>query len=71
MIEGLFSGNGGSIVMYNICAYLPTPTSSPYEVDFFNLTNLSSRTMALVSTQPLTEMSTSNHLRGKGLPVDV
>jgi hypothetical protein len=30
------------------------------EVDFFNLPNLSSRTMALGSTQPLTEMSTRN-----------
>jgi hypothetical protein len=28
------------------------------EVDFFNLNNPSSRTMALGSTQPLTEMST-------------
>jgi hypothetical protein len=33
---------------------------SPDEVDFFNLPNLSSRTMALVSTKPLTEMSTRN-----------
>jgi hypothetical protein len=33
--------------------------SSPDEVDFFfNLPNPSSRTMALGSTQPLTEMST-------------
>jgi hypothetical protein len=30
--------------------------SSPDEVDFFNLPNPSSRTMALGSTQPLTEM---------------
>jgi hypothetical protein len=30
------------------------------EVDFFNLPNPSSRTMALGSTQPLTEMSTRN-----------
>jgi hypothetical protein len=29
-------------------------------VDFFNLPNPSSRTMALGSTQPLTEMSTRN-----------
>jgi hypothetical protein len=34
--------------------------SSPDEVDFFNLPNPSSRTMALGSTQPLTEMSTRN-----------
>jgi hypothetical protein len=34
--------------------------SNPDEVDFFNWPNPSSRTMALVSTQPLTEMSTRN-----------
>jgi hypothetical protein len=35
--------------------------SSPDEVDFFfNWPNPSSRAMALVSTQPLTEMSTKN-----------
>jgi hypothetical protein len=32
----------------------------PDEVDFFNLPNPSSRTVALGSTQPLTEMSTRN-----------
>jgi hypothetical protein len=32
--------------------------SSSDEMDFFNLPNPSSRTMALASTQPLTEMST-------------
>jgi hypothetical protein len=35
----------------------------PVEVDFFNLRNLSNRTMALGTTQPLTEVSTRN-LRG-------
>jgi hypothetical protein len=35
-------------------------SSSSDEVDFFNLPNYSSRTMALVSTQPLTEMSARN-----------
>jgi hypothetical protein len=34
--------------------------SGPNEVDFFNLPNPSSRTMALGSTHPLTEMSTRN-----------
>jgi hypothetical protein len=34
--------------------------SSPYEVDFFNLPNPSSRTMALGLTQLLAEMSTRN-----------
>jgi hypothetical protein len=33
---------------------------------FFNLSNLSSRTMVLGSTQPVTEMSTRNHPGGKG-----
>jgi hypothetical protein len=32
--------------------------SSPDEVDFFNFRNASSRTVALGSAQPLTEMST-------------
>jgi hypothetical protein len=38
------------------------------EVDFFNLPNPSSRTMALGSTQPLTEMSTRNLSGGKKWP---
>jgi hypothetical protein len=42
---------------------------SPNEVFFiFNLPNPSSRTMALGSTQPLTEMSTRNLPVGKGRP---
>jgi hypothetical protein len=40
--------------------------SSPNDViGFFNLPNLSSRTMALGSIQPLTEMSTRNLPAGK------
>jgi hypothetical protein len=35
-----------------------SPVRVPDEVDFFNLPYTSSRTMALGSTQPLTEMST-------------
>jgi hypothetical protein len=35
---------------------------------FFNEPNLSSRTMVLGSTQPLTEMSTRNLHEGKGRP---
>jgi hypothetical protein len=42
--------------------------SSPDEVYFFNLPNPSSRTMALGSTQPLTEMSTRDLPGGKGRP---
>jgi hypothetical protein len=37
-----------------------SPVRVPDEVDFFSLPNPSSRTMALESTQPLTEMGTSN-----------
>jgi hypothetical protein len=40
--------------------------SSPSEMDIFNSPNPSSRTMALGSTQPLTEMSTRNLPGGKG-----
>jgi hypothetical protein len=38
------------------------------EVDFFNLPNPSSRTMALGTTQPLTKMSTRNLPAGKKRP---
>jgi hypothetical protein len=37
-------------------------------IGFLNLPNVSSRTMALGSTQPLTEMSTMNILEVKGRP---
>jgi hypothetical protein len=44
--------------------------SIPIEVTgFFNWPNPSSHTMAVGSTQPLTEMSTRNLLGGKGRPV--
>jgi hypothetical protein len=45
-----------------------SPARVPDEVDFFNLLNPSNRTMALGSTQPLTEMSTRNFPRGKKWP---
>jgi hypothetical protein len=45
-----------------------SPVRVPSEVDFFNLPNPSSRTMALVSTQPLTEMCTRNFPGGKKRP---
>jgi hypothetical protein len=38
---------------------------------FFNLPNPSSRTMALGSTQPLTEMSTKNLPGGKAQPASL
>jgi hypothetical protein len=40
----------------------------PYEVDFFNLPNPSSQTVALGSTQPLTEISTTNLPEGRKRP---
>jgi hypothetical protein len=45
-----------------------SPVRVPDEVDFFNLPNPSSCTMALGSTQPLTEMSTRNLPGGKKRP---
>jgi hypothetical protein len=45
-----------------------SPVRVPDEVDFFNLPNPSSRTTALGSTQPLTEMSTRNSPGGKKRP---
>jgi hypothetical protein len=45
-----------------------SPVRVPTEVDIFNLPNPSSRTMALGSTQPLTEMSTRNLPGGKKRP---
>jgi hypothetical protein len=42
--------------------------SSPNEVDIFNVPNPSSCTMTLGSTQPLTEMSTTNLPGGKMRP---
>jgi hypothetical protein len=40
----------------------------PDEVGFFNLPSLSSRTLALWSTQPLTELSTRNFSGDKKWP---
>jgi hypothetical protein len=45
-----------------------SPVRIPDEADFFNLLNTSSRTMALESTQSLTEMSTRNLPGGKKRP---
>jgi hypothetical protein len=42
--------------------------SSTDEVNFFNLPNPSSRTLALGSTQPLTDVTTRNLLGGNGRP---
>jgi hypothetical protein len=43
-----------------------SPVRFPYEVGIFNLPNPFSRTMALGSTQPLTEMSTRKFPGDKG-----
>jgi hypothetical protein len=45
-----------------------SPVRVPDEVDFFNLPNPSSRTMALGSTQPLIEVSIRNLAGGKKRP---
>jgi hypothetical protein len=45
-----------------------SPDRVPDEVDFFNLPNPSSRTMALGSTQPLTEISIRKLPGGKKRP---
>jgi hypothetical protein len=45
-----------------------SPVQAPDEVDFFNVLNPSSHTMALGSTQPLTKMSTRNLPGGKKRP---
>jgi hypothetical protein len=49
-----------SIVLRHCATNQKVVGSSPDEVNFFNWPNPSSRTMALGSTQPLTEMSTRN-----------
>jgi hypothetical protein len=48
-----------------------SPVAVPDDVDFFNLPNTSSRTMALGSTQPLTEMSTRDLPGGKKRPARI
>jgi hypothetical protein len=45
-----------------------SPVQVPDEVEFFNSPNPSSRTMALGSTQPLTEMSARNFSGDKKRP---
>jgi hypothetical protein len=49
-----------------LATILKVAGTSPDEVDFFKLSNPSSRIMALGSTQPLTEMSTRNLPGGRG-----
>jgi hypothetical protein len=55
--------------LYHYATSLKVAGSIVYEViGFFSLPNTSRRTMALGSTQPLTEMSTKNLPVGKGRP---
>jgi hypothetical protein len=46
-----------------------SPVRVPDQVDLFNLPTPSSHTMALVSSQPLTKISTRNLPGGKKRPV--
>jgi hypothetical protein len=56
------------LIYYTYSTNWKVAGSSPDEMDFFNLPNRSSRTTALGSTQPLTEMSIRNLRGGKGRP---
>jgi hypothetical protein len=66
--RALCEHNGGQAVaqlVQALCYETEGAGSIPDEViTFFNLSNPSSRTMALGLTQPLTEMSTRNPYRG-------
>jgi hypothetical protein len=60
------SGARGSVVGWGtMLQAVRSPVRVPDEVDFFNLPNPSSRTMALWSTKPLTAMSTRDLPGGK------
>jgi hypothetical protein len=62
-------GTRGSVVGWGTVLQAErSPVRVPDVVDFFNLPNPSSRTMALVSTQSLTEMNTRKFPRGKKPP---
>jgi hypothetical protein len=61
------SGGRGSVVGTMLQAGR-SPVLVPEEVDFFNLYNPSTRTMALEATQPLAKMSTRNLPGGKKRP---
>jgi hypothetical protein len=63
-----WAGARGTIVVWvTVLQAGRLPVQVPDEVDFFN-SNPSSRTMALGSTQRLTEMSTRNFPGGKKQP---
>jgi hypothetical protein len=59
-------GHAVAYLVEALCLGQRVSGSCPDEVDFYNLPNSSSCTMALGSTQPLTEMSTRNLPGGVG-----
>jgi hypothetical protein len=63
------SGHAVTYLVEALC-YKPKGRLSrvPDEVDYFDILNLSSRTMALGSNQPVTEMSTRNLPGGEKRP---
>jgi hypothetical protein len=77
MFLGLFFFASALVAPLCVCVQYPPRVYKPEGrgfavpdevIGFFNWSNPSSRTMALRSTQPLTEMSTRNLLGSKGRP---
>jgi hypothetical protein len=69
LLTGSMGARGSVVDWGTILQVKRLPVRVQDEVDFFNLPNPSSCTMALGSTQPLTEMSTRNLPGGKKRPV--
>jgi hypothetical protein len=64
-----YVGARGSVVGWGTMLQVwRSPVRVPHKVDFFNLSNPSSRTMAQGSIQPLTKMNTRNLHGGKKRP---
>jgi hypothetical protein len=66
----IYTGGGGtgrhSWLRHYTTSRKVTGSNSDEVIGFYNWPDPSSRSMALGSTQPLTEMSTRNFLKGKG-----
>jgi hypothetical protein len=62
------NGASGRVVVEALCYKSEGRGIESDEMNFFNLSNVSSRTLALKSIQLLTEMSTRNLPGGKWLP---